>query len=90
MTDADSIWESKCRKLQDLVELIVQEREANRETRRIITALASRIPAIEVPSETPGASETGEEQQGRGERWSAAAGVQEGVQRPWWRRVFGT
>jgi hypothetical protein len=89
MTDADSIWERECRKHQDLVELIVQEREADRENRRIIAALASRIPAIEAPSETPGASETGEEQQGRDQRWFAGAGVQEGVQRPWWRRVFG-
>ena len=77
-------------KTQDQDDQLDQEREANRENRRIIAALASRIPAIEASSETQGASETGEEQQGKGEPWTAAAGVQEGVLRPWWRRVFGT
>lgn len=76
MTDADSIWESKRRRLQDLDDQLDQEPEANQENTRIIAALTSRIPAIEASSETPGASETGEEQQGRGEPWSAAAGVQ--------------
>ena len=65
MTEAGSIWESKCRKPQDLDDQLDQEREANRENRRISAALASRIPAIEASSETPGASETCEEQQGR-------------------------
>jgi hypothetical protein len=37
----------------------------------------------------PEVAETGEEQQGRGEPHSAAPGAQEGVQRPWWRRVLG-
>ena len=76
MTDAGSIWESKRRRLQDLDDQLDQEREANQENRRIIAALTSRIPAIEASSETPRASETGEEQQRRGEPWSAAAGVQ--------------
>jgi hypothetical protein len=67
MTDAGSIWESKRRRLQDLDDQLDQEREANQENRRIIAALTSRIPAIEASSETPGASETGEERQGRGE-----------------------
>jgi hypothetical protein len=30
-----------------------------------------------------------ERRQERGEPWSHAPGAQEGVQRPWWRRVFG-
>ena len=54
MTDVGSIWESKRRKRQDLDDQLDQEREANRENRRIIAALTSRIPAIETPSETPG------------------------------------
>ena len=65
MTDADSIWESKRRRLQDLDDQLDQEPEANQENRRIIAALTSRIPAIEASSETPAASETGEEQQGK-------------------------
>lgn len=89
MRDADAIWESKHRKHQDPDDQLDQQREAKWENRRIIAVLTSRIPAIEASSETPGASETGEEQQSRGEPWSAAAGVQESVQRSWWRRVFG-
>jgi hypothetical protein len=76
MTDADAIWESKRRRLQDLDDQLDQEPEANQENRRIIAALNSRIPAIEASLETSGASETCEEQQGRGEPWPAAAGVQ--------------
>src|SRR5215208_2150344 len=41
------------------------------------------------PGEAPEASETAEEQQGRGQPRPDAPGAQEGVQRPWWRRVFG-
>ena len=39
--------------------------------------------------EPPEASETAEEQQGRGEPHPATGGAQEGAQRPWWRRVLG-
>jgi hypothetical protein len=66
-----------------------QEREANRENRRIIAALTSRIPAIEAPQEASESVETAEDQQGRGEPRPATGEAQEGVQRPWWRRMFG-
>jgi hypothetical protein len=73
--------------LQDRVRSL---EEANRENRRIIAALTSRIPAIEAPQEPPESSETVEEEQGRGQPHPDAPGAQEGVQRrPWWRRVFG-
>ena len=35
------------------------------------------------------ANEAAQEQQGRGRRRSDAGGAQEGVRRPWWRRVLG-
>jgi hypothetical protein len=38
------------------------------------------------PRESP---QTGDEQQGRGQPHAATGGDQEGVRRPWWRRVFG-
>ena len=65
------------------------ERQAHAEARRIIAGLVERIPAIEAPADTPEASETAEEQQGRGRPHPATVESQEGVQRPWWRRVFG-
>jgi hypothetical protein len=68
-----------------------QANERDRENRRIVAALTSRIPAIEASEapEEPEAPETAEEQQGRGEPRPDAPGPQEGAQRPWWRRVFG-
>jgi hypothetical protein len=58
-------------------------------TDRLFAAAMERIPpqleAPREPSETP---ETAE-QQGRSEPRPDAAGAQEGVRRPWWRRVFG-
>ena len=63
--------------------------ESNRENRRIIAALTSRMPAIEPPSEERESSETVDEEPERAEPRPDAPGAQEGVQRPWWRRVFG-
>jgi hypothetical protein len=65
--------------LQDRVRSL---EEANRESRRIIAALTSRIPAIEAP-------ETVEEAPEGAEPHSAPGETQEGVQRSWWRRMFG-
>ena len=72
--------------LQDRVRSL---EEANRENRRIIAALTSRIPAIEAPQESSDAAEVAEEQQGRGQPHSATGEAQEGAQRTWWRRMFG-
>jgi hypothetical protein len=73
--------------LQDRVRSL---EEANRENRRIIAALTSRIPAIEAPAETTEASETVEQEPEGAEPRSDAPGPQMGAQRrPWWRRMFG-
>jgi flagellar motility protein MotE (MotC chaperone) len=72
-----------------LREQLQAERQAHAEARRIIAGLVERIPAIEAPAETPEASETVEEEPERAEPHSATGGAEEGVRRPWWRRVFG-
>jgi hypothetical protein len=73
-----------------LREQLQGERQAHAEARRIIAGLVERIPAIEAPADTPEASETAEEQQGRSRPHSDAPGPQEGAQRRrWWRRMFG-
>jgi hypothetical protein len=65
-----------------LREQLAAERQAHAEARRIIAGLVERIPAIEAPAETPEAYDrAAEEASGRVES-------QEGVQRPWWKRVF--
>jgi hypothetical protein len=66
--------------------------EANRENRRIIAALTSRIPAIEAPSEPPGGPDSGAEGASPGPSPTPTEGSgarEEGTERPWWRRVFG-
>lgn len=73
--------------LQDRVRSL---EEANRENRRIIVALTSRIPAIEAPQETQESPETVQDEPERAEPRPDAPGAQEGAQRrSWWRRVLG-
>jgi len=73
--------------LQDRVRSLEQ---ANRENRRIIAALTSRIPAIEAPQEAQESPETVQDEPKRAEPRPDAPGAQEGAQRrSWWRRVLG-
>jgi len=69
--------------LQDRVRSL---EEANRENRRIIAALTSRIPAIEAAPEVPESPERGGSSP---TPTGTPEGPQESVQRPWWRRWFG-
>jgi hypothetical protein len=71
-----------------LREQLDEANERDRENRRIIAALTSRIPAIEAPQEASDAAETVEEEPEGAEPRSATGGAQEGARRPWWRRVF--
>ena len=72
--------------LQDRVRSL---EEANRENRRIIAALTSRIPAIEAPQEATETPERVEGEPERAEPRPTTGRAQEGVRKPWWRRVFG-
>lgn len=78
--------------LRDQIEDLRRERDEWREQARVVDRLLSaaleRIPAIEAPQEASEASGTVEEEPDRAEPHPAAGGVQEGAQRPWWRRVF--
>jgi hypothetical protein len=87
-----------CDQLNDHTDILIAElqdrvrslEEANRENRRIITALTSRIPTKEAQQEPPESPELGEEEPGRAGPRSAAGEAQEGVQqRSWWRKVLG-
>jgi excisionase family DNA binding protein len=72
-------------RIESLEHQLEEANERDRENRRIIAALTSRIPAIEAPSqaEASEAAETVEEPR------PATGESQESVQRSWWRRVFG-
>jgi hypothetical protein len=73
-------------RIESLERQLEQANERDRENRRIIAALTSRIPAIEAPSEGRESPETVEEEE---HPRPDASGAQERVQRPWWRKVFG-
>jgi len=78
-------------RIESLERQLEQANDRDRENRRIIAALTSRIPAIEAPSDERESPELVEEPE-RAEQQqprSAPAGPQEGTRRPWWRRVFG-
>jgi hypothetical protein len=72
-----------------LREQLAAERQAHAEARRIIARLVERIPAIEAPQEPTEVAETIEEEPERAQPHPATGGAQEGVQRPWWRRIIG-
>ena len=61
------------------------ERQAHAESRRLLAAALERIPPqIEAPQEPSESSE-----RDAPSPTGTPEGPQEGVQRPWWRRVFG-
>jgi hypothetical protein len=71
-----------------LREQLQQANERDRENRRIIAALTSRIPAIEAPADERESPQTVGEEPERAEPRPDTPGAQVGVQRPWWRRMF--
>jgi hypothetical protein len=67
------------------------EQAASAELRRIIAALTSRIPELEAPRQEPPEAPTEDtEQPVRVESQAAVRQAQEGAERPWWRRMFGS
>src|SRR5215207_8604430 len=76
-------------RIDSLERQLEEAAERDRENRRIIVALTSRIPAIEAPPKPRESPQTVEEEPESAETRSDAPGAQEDVQRPWWRRVFG-
>jgi hypothetical protein len=74
--------------IAELQDRIRSLEEANRENRRIIAALTSRIPAIEAP-EARESPETVEDEPERAEPRPDTPGTQESERRPWWRRLWG-
>ncbi len=93
-TDQDTGEDAASKTVQDTYIHSLEDQIAflRRELERkdaILLNLTERIPQLEAPSETPGAAETVDEQQGRAEPRSDVPGAQRPVQRPWWRRMFG-
>jgi hypothetical protein len=80
-------WRELIGELRDRVRSL---EEANRENRRIIAALTQRIPELEAPSDERESPGTVEEERERAKSQSSISEDQEGTQRPWWQRWFGS
>jgi hypothetical protein len=89
-TERGALISAKDETIATLREQLQAERQAHAEARRIIAGLVERIPAIEAPQEATESPETVEEEPERAGPHSDAPGGQESVQRPWWRRIFGS
>jgi excisionase family DNA binding protein len=95
--ESSALISAKDETIATLREQLEAEREANRENRRIIAALTSRIPELpptspQRPPEAPVSpaepqSSTGEP--GHAERPFTDEEPERGEARPWWRRMFG-
>ena len=86
----DALLSAQDETIAALREQLVQANERDRENRRIIAALTSRIPAIEAPPEARDSPQTVEEEPERAGPRPATGEAQEGTERrPWWRRAFG-
>ncbi len=84
-SDATALISAKDETIATLREQLEQANERDRENRRIIAALTSRIPAIEAPEGRESPQAATEEQSDT----QTPSEAQEGIQRPWWRRMFG-
>jgi hypothetical protein len=99
----EEVLEELREQVRYLRESLAEERAARTEERRrhdtLMAQLVQRIPELEAPQErSPDAprgaaggtsrEEASPAQEGAEPR-SATGGVQEGAERPWWRRVFG-
>ena len=82
-TDQTSLVEVLHDQVAYLREQLDQEREANRENRRIIAGLVQHVPGLEAPPEAQESPETNSE-------GTVGGGPSESVsKRSWWRRLFG-
>ena len=65
---------------------LAEEREANRENRRLLAAALERIPELEAPSEARESPEAASEEPDKGAPPPPPTGEE---RRSWWRRLFG-
>jgi excisionase family DNA binding protein len=81
-----TVQDAYIRSLEDQIAFLRQELERKD---RILLNLTERIPELEAPSEARESPQRVEEEPERAEPHPATGGTQEGVRRPWWRRLFG-
>jgi hypothetical protein len=84
-TDQGDLLEVLREQLEYMREHLNQERDANRENRRIIAGLVQRVPELEAAPEPRESPQTASEHQGSGTAPPEDGGAEK---RSWWRRVF--
>ena len=82
----DDGTDDKERLIEFLRDQLREEREANRENRRIIAGLVQRVPELESVREPREASVSASDQPDNGDAPEDQDGLQ--VRRSWWRRIF--
>jgi len=87
--DRDDLVDELRDRVRYLESQIEEERDARRRADTLLAQLMQRIPELEAPQEARESPETTEEEPQRAEPHPATGGAQEGVQRPWWRRIIG-
>ena len=89
-SDTTALISAKDETITALRDQLEAERQAHAEARRLLMAALERIPPqLEAPSEARESPERVEQEPERAESRSTTGGAQEGIQRPWWRRMFG-
>jgi hypothetical protein len=89
-SDSAALISAKDETITALRDQLEAERQAHAEARRLLMAALERIPPqIEAPQEARESPDTAREEPERAEARSATEGAQEGVHRPWWRRLLG-
>ena len=91
-SDSTALISAKDETIATLRDQLEAERQAHAEARRLLMAALERIPPqLEAPAspEARESPQTVEEEPDRAEPRPTKVEPQEGVQRPWWRRVFG-
>jgi hypothetical protein len=86
----DRLYQEMQARIAYLERQVDEEREARRRADTLLAQLMQRIPELEAPSDTPGPSETAEQEPEGAQPRPDIPGAQEGVQRvSWWRRIIG-
>ena len=93
-TDQDIVQDDASKTVQDAYIRSLEDQIAflRRELERkdtILLNLTERIPELEAPSDPRESPETVEEEPEGAEPHPDTPGAQEGVRRPWWRRIIG-
>jgi hypothetical protein len=85
----DRLYQEMQARIRYLESQVEEEREARRRADTLLARLMDRLPELEATPETRESHHTVEEEAERAQPHPATGEAQEGVRRPWYRRIFG-